>query len=419
MIDPGLAEQVALLRDRPASPGLAKILSAGTAAIVTGQQPALGGGPLYTVLKTAHAVALARELTRQGRPCRAVHWVASEDHDLGEAGHADLLSREGRVTRVQAPWKGPRAALRHQAAETGHHDLRIALEATCGPGLGRQFLDQLLPIADEDLGRWQVRWLKACFPDLLVVQPQDLRSAGADTLLRALEGWDHLIPDLLAAGWTSYFGHPSSPPFFDDLPTGRRAVERTEARHLLTQEPQRVSTGAGLRPVLQQATLPVLAYVGGPGEIAYHQALAPLFRTLELPAPYLIPRMRAILAPSWYLRGCLDWGMDPQSPVMPISKPPPDAALASLQQTMEIMAGREDLRGSRARLARIYAQLSRRQTRRAHPTSAGALIAWAHPREAPQDRVLSCWQAWWEWGPGLAERLISAAGSPTPCLIRP
>ena len=125
MIDPGLAEQVALLRDRPTSPGLAKILPLGTAAIVTGQQPALGGGPLYTLLKTAHAVALARELTRQGRPCRAVHWVASEDHDLGEAGHADLLSREGRVTRVQAPWKGPRAALRHQAAETGHHDLRI------------------------------------------------------------------------------------------------------------------------------------------------------------------------------------------------------------------------------------------------------------------------------------------------------
>nr|MBA3936345.1 bacillithiol biosynthesis BshC [Planctomycetota bacterium] len=48
--------------DAPARAQAAVLARPGTAAVVTGQQPAFGGGPLYSLVKTAHALALARRL---------------------------------------------------------------------------------------------------------------------------------------------------------------------------------------------------------------------------------------------------------------------------------------------------------------------------------------------------------------------
>ncbi len=398
----------------PLSPGLAGLLPAGTAAVVTGQQPALGGGPLYTLVKTAHAVALARQVARAGRPCRAMHWVASEDHDVGEAGHADVIGRDGRLTRISDPLGGGRASLRFRRADHGWEGLRTALDQVCGPGPGRAFIDAQAPRADEDLGTWQGRLLQACFPDLVVIQPHQLRQAGVPVLRQALEAWPRLRPALEKAGWSTYFGEALEPPVFADGPAGRQALSRDQALELLQRDPSQVSTGAGLRPVLQQATLPVLAYVGGPGEIAYHQALAPWFPALGLLPPRLVPRLRANLAPSWYLRGCAGWGMDPQDPQAPAPEPTSDTALAALDQALQVLANRQDLRGAHRRLTKIRQHTARRLRNRAHPIPAGTLVAWYRPRETPQDRVMSTLQALWEWGPGLAEVLVQAAMTASP-----
>ena len=56
----------------------------GASAVVTGQQVALFGGPLYTLLKAATAIARAREATAAGFDTVPVFWLASEDHDFAE-----------------------------------------------------------------------------------------------------------------------------------------------------------------------------------------------------------------------------------------------------------------------------------------------------------------------------------------------
>jgi uncharacterized protein YllA (UPF0747 family) len=55
----------------------------GAAAVVTGQQVALFGGPVLTLLKAATAIRKAQDATRaSGREHVPVFWLASEDHDL-------------------------------------------------------------------------------------------------------------------------------------------------------------------------------------------------------------------------------------------------------------------------------------------------------------------------------------------------
>ena len=55
-------------------------------AVVTGQQPALFGGPLYNLYKAVTAVRLAQALEEQtGRPHVPVFWIANDDHSLARS----------------------------------------------------------------------------------------------------------------------------------------------------------------------------------------------------------------------------------------------------------------------------------------------------------------------------------------------
>src|SRR5690242_9494701 len=89
-----------LARQSGQGAGARRLADPRCAAVIVGQQPAVGDGPLYTLVKAAHAVAVAALLQERGQPAEALFWCASEDHDLGEAGHADLVLRDGRIERV-------------------------------------------------------------------------------------------------------------------------------------------------------------------------------------------------------------------------------------------------------------------------------------------------------------------------------
>ena len=66
----------------------------GAAAVVTGQQVGLFGGPLLTLLKAATAIRKAQDATREsGRQHVPVFWLATEDHDLAEVDQVSLLTK--------------------------------------------------------------------------------------------------------------------------------------------------------------------------------------------------------------------------------------------------------------------------------------------------------------------------------------
>src|SRR5205085_4661863 len=71
----------------------------GAAAIVTGQQPVLFGGPAFMIYKALTAIKLAAELSGKGTDCIPIFWIASEDHDFAEVGQVTLRSPAGELRR--------------------------------------------------------------------------------------------------------------------------------------------------------------------------------------------------------------------------------------------------------------------------------------------------------------------------------
>lgn len=422
---------VAALDSQPGNdPALTRRLrDPGSVAVVCGQQPAVGGGPLYSLIKAAQAVALAERISATGRVCVPVYWCASEDHDLDEADHADLIARNGDLHRHAADLGGGRASLRFRPALRWWDGFQDRLTAIAGPGLGSADWAALKPAPEEGMGAWTCRVLTHLLPGLVAVEGHRLRPLWRDQARRVLRHWPatalaDLARDLEKHGFAPAFADLSRPPVFADRPDGRVEVSPDAALRLLDDEPGAFSPGAALRPILQQAALPAVAFIAGPGEVAYHAQLGPVYAAAEVPRPQIVPRISVTVLPTWIARAAERWGLDPSQPDQtPPARPTPLATeLAALDEALSTLAA-APLTGDAARrratglarltreAVRLRASLARDERRQAELLPPGAVRAWLRPRSTGQDRVLSLAQAVVLAGPGLAGLLVEAARS--------
>lgn len=420
------AAAAAYRMEKLASSRIAKLAQINSFAIVTGQQPAVGGGPLYTLVKIAHVIAAAEAMGDQAIP---LFWCASEDHDVGEASHADVVTRDGRIHRFTGDLGSGRASLRFRPTRLWWDALWAHCQEHLGNGLGSAWLKQQQPIDDESMGTWTCRLMTALFArhGLVCVEGHHLRPLWAATMQRALATWPttdlaSLRQRLLAEDNQDAFGPLDQPPVFSDRVDGRTAVSIAEARALLITDPTALSPGAALRPILQQAALPALAYVGGPGELAYHRFIMPLYQALGVCAPRLVARCSLTLAPSWVERGAERW----QVTLDALTGQPPndwsssaaslsglDAALITLAEQRTAKAEQRRINAGIIRIKRerdrLAASLERAHRQQLERPAWGALQGWLRPRGERQERTLSLFQALWEFGPGIADRLVDAA----------
>jgi len=306
-------------------------LKNGAAAVVTGQQVALFGGPLLTLLKAATAIRKAKDATAvSGREHVPVFWLASEDHDLAEVDQVSLLTKTSVETltlglKVERPL--PVGALR---VDGGSEDGRLRLEAVLDQAselLGWAPVSELLRESyapDANLAGAVGRLLTKIFAEqgLVVMDAasSEFHALGAPVLRAAIEQADELEAALLArskeleaAGYHAQVlvvpGH--SLLFLIDEETGARLpLRRTadsgwkagsrvytsdELLAVLETTPERLSPNALLRPVFQDCILPTAAYIGGPAEIAYFAQSAVVYEKILGRVTPVLPRLSATL----------------------------------------------------------------------------------------------------------------------------
>jgi len=402
-------DREAVLREllRPASAeareALDRVAEGGGYVVTTGHQAGLFGGPLMGVYKLLSAVRLARDLEDAlDAPVAPVFWVASDDHDWDEARRTWLLDSANDLVEVALPADGPgdptppmsRRAL-GAAVDDALAELERALpETDFSAPLLAAVRDAYTPAATaaaafEELlaglaGSFGVLFVDPAAPALRRAAERVLRaevdaSAHHEELLRErtreLEGAGyHAQIPVLEGGTNLHIEGPAGRERVFREGTGFRlrasgATLDAEAVRAAAAESGTLTAGVGLRPVLESAILPTLAYVGGPAEVAYFAQIEPLFAAHGVAPPVVVPRYSVTLVEA-KVRKVLDrFGLEPGD----FDRPAHEIGARVLREELpeDVSGALEALRGA---LGGGYARLTA-AAREIDPTLAGAIAS--------------------------------------------
>jgi bacillithiol synthase len=316
-----------------AAPALAA-LAQGAGTVVTGQQVALFGGPLFTPFKAATAIARARQATAAGHPHVAIFWLASEDHDFAEINNVTFPA--GRELRKLVYEPAPEAArpvgglvfddsimpLVEQARDLLGADASIsALFDGYQPGsafaqafatfYSRAFAAQGLLVVDasgREFHRLGAPVLRAAIERAdelhaaLVERNHALEVAGyhAQVAVAAQSSLLFLINDEKTGDKTGARvalkrTTPTASEPHGIWQAGRDRYSTDDLLGILESEPERISPSALLRPVFQDFLLSSSSIVGGPAEIAYFAQSAALYERILGRQTPAAPRFAATL----------------------------------------------------------------------------------------------------------------------------
>lgn len=306
---------------------LARAAAAGGVVVTTGQQPGLFGGPIYTWSKALSALALADALEEaSGVPVAPVFWAATDDADFDEASWTMIPVIGGvRTLRLPQPkavgvplsnvplpdCSGLLAELALGAGSAPHGDvLEIAQRSySRGTTIGGAYVSLLRALL-EPMG---IAVLDASHPAVRAAAFPTLRDAllHAADIDRALTLRDNAVRQ---AGFAPQVAAVTGRALVFD--TGRSgAKERvpiqngpTAARHAT---PGSLSPNVLLRPVVERALLPTVAYLGGPAEVAYFAQVTAVAEALQREAPVVLPRWSGTIIEEHLQRLLSHYGLEP------------------------------------------------------------------------------------------------------------
>lgn len=281
--------------------------AAGGVVVTTGQQPGLFGGPLYTWLKAMSALALADELEqRTGVPAAPVFWAATDDSDFVEASETTVsVSGGAEVIRLESP-----AGDGQPMSTFPLGDVSAPLDAltrACGSAPNGAALDAVRAAysSGATVGGAYVRLLRSLLEPLgvavLDASHPAVRTAGLPLLSNALARGRELeaalkqrSTALKEAGHRAQVAHVAGRTLvFTNSGGARHRVHVREAAGIAGSAD--LSPNVLLRPVMERAILPTVAYVGGPAEIAYFAQVSAVADGLGAKRPLIVPRWSGVI----------------------------------------------------------------------------------------------------------------------------
>lgn len=301
--------------------------------IITGQQPSVFGGPLYTIYKIITSIKLSLSLyNKYGKEIKPVFWVHSWDHDWEEVCSTNFLTYNYEIYPFN---------FNPDNSEKGKPLYRLKLDKNYireqipqifknikGSEFTSQWQDFLLNSLSitDTLSDWSVNILKRIFKEEDVFfyephKPKDFKflqefieicidnhpllfdNFNKTTNLLKEIGYKpqvHKLPDnafffLEENNYRSRIKFQNGLFYSEIL---RKEYTSSELKHILHYEPERFSPNLILRCIYQQKILPCVIYIGGPAEVAYWAQLKDLFTFFKLTMPVVYPRSRFILLPT-------------------------------------------------------------------------------------------------------------------------
>ena len=304
-------------------------LRRGAAAVVTGQQVGLFGGPTFAIYKALTAVKLADEATAAGVDAVPVFWLATYDHDLAEVNHVEIPGPDGALETLSTPSKDVAGA---PVSSVRFGDEITPVVQRASELLGETEAAQLLRECyrpGETMGTSFARFFARLFAEwgVIVLDPSDpeLAQVAQPIYRAAVERAEDLAGKLLDRGkalesagyhqqvkvtessvllFTTRNGArtPISRRVNGDIDEfvldGEAVNEKLSQQQLLAEidsNPEHFSPNVLLRPIVQDFLLPTLAYTGGAAEAAYFAQAGVVYEALVGRVTPILPRFSATI----------------------------------------------------------------------------------------------------------------------------
>ncbi len=290
-------------------------LRQGAAAVVTGQQVGLFGGPTFCILKALTAVIMAEKAGAV-----PMFWLATEDHDLEEINTVNLAAGDHlqkftvNVPHVEGAPVGNiaftdeiTAATQQVEALFGKSEISELLAASYRKGetfgtafakfytkvfsdMGVVFLNPL----DAELHRIAQPVFHAALEkseeinQALVARNHELEAAGYNAQVKVTPS--HTLCFYFEDGARTPVRHQDGEFFI-----GERKLDAADLLSEAERCPDKFSANVLLRPLMQDYLLPTLCYIGGPAEVAYFAQIEVVYRKLANKVTPIVPRLFATL----------------------------------------------------------------------------------------------------------------------------
>jgi len=284
-----------------------------TFTVTTGHQICLFTGPLYSIYKIISTLNLTKSL-KQKYPEHdfvPVFWMATEDHDFEEINHVNIFDKK--IT-----WNTNQSGPVGRFSTTDMIPFLEEIEETIGSELTRTLINFYK--SSSNLAIAHNKMINHLFGEEGVV----VIDADSEKLKREMisifkneltkqntfEKVEEQSEKLLTKG----FGKQVTPReinlFYQKDGLRERITEEDKSYQILntelvfTQEeileeldkhPERFSPNVVMRPIYQEKILPNLAYIGGPGELAYWFQLKSAFEVNSIDFPILVLRNMALI----------------------------------------------------------------------------------------------------------------------------
>ncbi len=311
---------------------IAKLRMENSVVVIGGQQAGVLTGPLYSIHKVISIILLAKQKEEElDIPVVPVFWVAGEDHDYLEINHIYTPSKE-KMKKVVFPQR----VLDKSMASDIELDKQVCTDwletiiESYGETDHSQSLLQLLQKAVDEsttIVDFFSYLTMSLFKDygLLLVDSGDkeIRKLEKEIFLKQINEFQQLADAVSTQqklvqenGYSLVIEMAENPVnlfYYDDTEQervllqyderGNRFVGKDkivsftidELKEIASEFPQKLSNNVVTRPITQDLLFPTLAFIGGPGEIAYWAELKKAFEHLEIKMPPVVPRLNITL----------------------------------------------------------------------------------------------------------------------------
>lgn len=292
--------------------------------VTTGQQPGLFGGPVYTISKALSALAMAGALQEStGVPVAPVFWAATDDTDFREAS-STVVALPGGAQLLRIDHAEPLGRPMATMPLGDVSDQLDALIRSAGSAIDSNPVEllQRFYTQGETVGSAYVGFLRALLAPLGIAvidaSHSATRAAAAPILQAALQHAGDIAVKVAeqnraieAAGFVPQVQDvPGLSLVFSTVSGTRRRVPIKGA----SKQSHNTDLGPNvlLRPVVERAILPTVAYIGGPAEIAYFAQLGPMAEAIGAQRPLIVPRWSATIVEPHIARILEKLHLDPE-----------------------------------------------------------------------------------------------------------